>query len=122
MDIIEEWLGMGRPAAKRALPWLLATLGLGALFLAGQWTAWGQLHDERLYFATNPNSYFFYIITGSHAIHLLIGLAALLAAVVGLYRLQRVQLRQILVDCAAWYWHSMGVLWIFLFALLVWFQ
>ncbi len=122
MDIIEEWLGMGRPAARRALPWLLATLGLGGLFLAGQWAAWGQLHDERLYFATNPNSYFFYIITGSHAVHLLLGLAALVAAVVGLYRLQRVQLRQILVDCAAWYWHSMGVLWVFLFALLVWFQ
>ena len=122
MDVIEEWLGLGRPAAKRAFPWLLATLGLGGLFLAGQWVAWGQLQDERLYFATNPNSYFFYIITGSHALHLLIGLGALTAAIIGLYRLRRVQLRQILVDCAAWYWHSMGVLWIFLFALLVWFQ
>ncbi len=122
MDVIEEWLGLGRPAARRALPWLLGTLGLGALFLAGQWIAWGQLQAERVYFSTNPNSYFFYIITGSHALHLVIGLAALVAAVVGLYRLRRVQLRQILVDCAAWYWHTMGLLWIFLFALLVWFQ
>ncbi len=122
MDVIEEWLGLGRPAAKRALPWLLATLALGALFLAGQCAAWRQLQAERLFFATNPNSYFFYIITGSHALHLLIGLVALTAAVIGLYKLRRVQLRQILVDCTAWYWHSMGVLWVFLFVLLVWFQ
>jgi cytochrome c oxidase subunit 3 len=122
MDVIEEWLGLGRPAARRSLPWLLATLGLGGLFLAGQWMAWGQLRDERLYFATNPNSYFFYIITGSHALHLVIGLGALVASVIGLYKLRRVQLRQILVDCTSWYWHSMGLLWLFLFALLVWFQ
>lgn len=122
MDVIEEWLGLGRPAAKRAMPWLLATLALGGLFLAGQWKAWGLLRDQRLYFATNPNSYFFYIITGSHALHLAVGLIALVAAVIGLYKLRRVQMRQILVDCTAWYWHSMGVLWIFLFALLVWFQ
>ena len=40
IDALEEWLGMGRPALNRALPWLGATLVLGALFLAGQWTAW----------------------------------------------------------------------------------
>ena len=122
MDVIEEWLGLGRPAARRALPWLLATLALGSLFLAGQWVAWAQLREQRLYFATNANSYFFYIITGSHALHLLIGLCGLIAATVGLYSLNRVQMRQIMVDCAAWYWHSMGLLWLFLFALLVCFQ
>jgi cytochrome c oxidase subunit 3 len=122
MDVIEEWLGLGRPAARRALPWLLATAGLGGIFLGGQLIAWKQLAAERLYFATNPNSYFFYIITGSHALHLVIGLAALAGAILGLYRLKRLQMRQILVDCTAWYWHAMGVLWLFLFAMLVGFQ
>jgi cytochrome c oxidase subunit 3 len=27
-----------------------------------------------------------------------------------------------MVDCAAWYWHSMGLFWLFLFTLLVFFQ
>jgi cytochrome c oxidase subunit III len=122
MDVLEEWLGMGRPASRRALPWLLATLALGCVFLGGQWVAWQQLADQRLTFASTPNSYFFYIITGSHAVHLVIGLLALAGAIAGLRYLPRVQLRQIMVDCAAWYWHAMGLLWLLLFGLLVWFQ
>src|SRR5450631_1040902 len=35
-DVVEEWLGLGRPALKRALPWVGATLLLGGLFVAGQ--------------------------------------------------------------------------------------
>jgi cytochrome c oxidase subunit 3 len=31
-------------------------------------------------------------------------------------------MRQILVDLAAWYWHSMGALWVILFALLAFCQ
>jgi len=26
------------------------------------------------------------------------------------------------VDCAAWYWHAMGLFWLFLFVLIVFFQ
>ena len=32
-DVLEEWLGLGRPAVRRAVPWLGATLALGLLFL-----------------------------------------------------------------------------------------
>ena len=44
-DVIEEWLGMGRPALRRALLWMGGTLILGLLFLAGQWIAWKQLTE-----------------------------------------------------------------------------
>src|SRR5246500_3677377 len=40
IDVLEEWLGLGRPALHRTLPWVGGTLALGALFLVGQWTAW----------------------------------------------------------------------------------
>jgi cytochrome c oxidase subunit 3 len=30
------------------------------------------------------------------------------------------QSRQIATDITAWYWHAMGVLWIYIFALLYW--
>ncbi|GGH11075.1 cytochrome c oxidase subunit 3 [Silvibacterium dinghuense] len=123
IDVMEEWLGLGRPAVKRAAPWLLATLGLGLLFLAGQWIAWKQLVLAGFRFdSPDPSSHFFYLITGAHGAHLLLGLVALIAALIGLSRLKRVELRQIAVDCTAWYWHTMGLFWIFLFVLLVWFQ
>src|SRR5579864_4818487 len=38
--------------------WLYATLGLGLLFVAGQYLAWLQLRSQGLYLATNPNSSF----------------------------------------------------------------
>ena len=43
IDVMEEWLGLGRPTIRRAAPWLAATAVLGGLFLSGQWIAWKQL-------------------------------------------------------------------------------
>lgn len=122
IDVMEEWLGLGRPAVKRAAPWLLATILLGGLFLAGQWIAWQQLASQGLFFATNPNSHFFYLVTGAHGFHLLLGIFALAFAFVGLFRFKKVESRQIALDCTAWFWHAMSLFWIFLFALLVCFQ
>jgi hypothetical protein len=111
IDVLEEWLGLGRPALKRSLPWLGATLALGALFLAGQWTAWRQLMAQGFAFNrfATPASYFFYLITGLHAVHLLLGVAALTICLSALGWLRRVEYRQIAVDATAWYWHAMGL-------------
>ncbi|MBW4025770.1 MAG: heme-copper oxidase subunit III [Acidobacteria bacterium] len=122
IDVMEEWLGLGRPAVKRAAPWLIATAGLGVLFLMGQWIAWQQLASEGMFFATNPNSHFFYLITATHGLHLVMGIAALLTALVAVFVLRKMEMRQIVVDCTAWYWHTMGLFWIFLFVLMVYFQ
>src|SRR5580658_4907137 len=43
IDAMEEWFGLGKPTSRRALPWLVATLALGLLFLTGQMAAWHQL-------------------------------------------------------------------------------
>ena len=75
IDVMEEWLGMGKPALRRTLPWVGGTLALGTLFLVGQWTAWKQLTAQGFAFDrwSTPASYFFYIITGLHAAHLVVG-------------------------------------------------
>jgi len=122
IDVMEEWLGLGRPAVRRAAPWLIATIVLGSLFLIGQWIAWQQLAQQGFFFSSNPNSHFFYLVTGTHGIHLVLGIAALIFALVAMFRFKRVEMRQITVDCTSWYWHAMGLFWLFLFALLVFFQ
>jgi cytochrome c oxidase subunit 3 len=122
IDIMEEWLGLGRPAVRRAAPWLIATIVLGIGFLAGQWIAWHQLAQQGFLFTSNPNSYFFYLVTGTHAVHLFLGLGALAFALVAMFRIKRVEMRQIAVDCTAWYWHAMGLFWLFLFVLIAFFQ
>jgi cytochrome c oxidase subunit III len=119
IDVMEEWLGLGRPAVRRAAPWLASTIALGGLFLAGQWTAWHQLANEGLRATTNPNCYFFYLVTITHGVHLLLGLGALVFAMCAMFAFKRVELRQVAVDCSAWYWHAMGLFWGFIFLMLV---
>ena len=120
-DVLEEWLGLGRPALRRTLPWLALTLALGVMFLSGQVLAWRQLTAQGFAFDrwATPASYFFYIITGLHAAHLIVGVLALLFSLAALSRLKRVESRQIAVDSIAWFWHTMGLAWLVLFAVLI---
>jgi cytochrome c oxidase subunit 3 len=122
VDVMDEWLGLGKPITRAAIPWVATTVGLGILFLIGQWIAWKQLAVQHVFFRSNPSSHFFYLITGIHGIHLILGIAGLTAALIGLYVSRSLETRQIMVDCASWYWHSMGIFWFFLFTLLVFFQ
>jgi cytochrome c oxidase subunit III len=123
IDAMEEWFGLGKPTSRRALPWLLATLVLGSLFLAGQLIAWHQLAVLGAPFKSgSSSSHSFYIITYAHAFHLTAGVAGLIAALIGLFTFKSVENRQIMVDSVAWYWHSMGALWLCLFALLAFCQ
>jgi cytochrome c oxidase subunit 3 len=95
--------------------WLYATLGLGLLFVAGQYMAWLQLRSQGLYLATNPNSSFFYVLTAIHALHVMGGLGGLLRVI---RRFGQSRLRRSTLTATSYYWHFMGVLWIYLFALL----
>ncbi len=95
--------------------WMYLTLGLGLLFVAGQYAAWLQLRSQGLYLATNPNSSFFYVFTAIHAVHVLGGLAGLLRVI---RKLGNASLRRSTLDATAIYWHFMGVLWVYLFLLL----
>jgi cytochrome c oxidase subunit III len=101
--------------ASRAVPmaWLNATMGLGLLFVVGQYFAWLQLRSEGLFLPTNPNSSFFYVLTGVHAIHVLGGLGGL-ARVMFKFRSAALPLRRSTLDATSYYWHFMGVLWVYL--------
>jgi cytochrome c oxidase subunit III len=108
---------MGALAKSMAQPgrWLYATLGLGLLFVIGQYVAWLQLRGQGLYLATNPNSSFFYLLTAVHAIHVLGGLGGLVRVVV---KLNHLTLKKSTLVATARYWHFMGVLWIYLLLVL----
>jgi cytochrome c oxidase subunit III len=95
--------------------WLYITLGLGLLFVAGQYTAWIQLRSQGLYLATNPNSSFFYVLTAAHAFHVLGGLGGLTRVI---RRFGLGILRKSTLDATSHYWHFMDVLWIYLLLLL----
>ena len=106
--------------ANRSTPlaWLSATLLLGFVFVTGQYIAWQQLRAEGLYLASNPNSSFFYVLTAIHVLHVLGGLAGLMRVI---YILRRpvLSLRRSTMDATSYYWHFMGVLWMYVL-LVIW--
>ena len=100
--------------------WLVLTLLLGTGFLVSQLLAWQQLAAEGLYLADNQYSSFFYLLTGTHAVHLLGGLSGLsylLFLARGKYGDVRAQ--QAAASVTALYWHFMDALWIGLLLLLL---
>jgi len=103
---------------ERSFPWLGLTVLLGFGFLAGQWLAWGELHNGGFYVNTNPSSSFAFLLTITHAVHLAGGVIALLWAASASLLRRPAETRRIVVDITAWYWHFMLVLWVYIFALL----
>ena len=103
---------------NRSLPWLWLTIVLGLAFLIGQYIAWEQLRLGQIDLESNASISFFFILTGVHAIHLLGGIFALLYAGLTLWFRRPPETRRIVIDVTAWYWHFMGILWLYVFGLL----
>lgn len=88
---------------------------LGGLFLGCQLLAWRALASQGVYLSTNPHASYFYLLTATHAVHLLGGLTWLGALVGAVERIRQLPAR---VDDFALYWHFLALLWVYLFAVL----
>jgi cytochrome c oxidase subunit 3 len=108
--------------------WLTWTLVLGFGFLIAQAIVFRQLIARGFYLANNPHSAFFYILTGTHGVHLIGGIIALTyllvqnnhsrAHFVVINEMEAHIKQRTLSGVVALYWHFIAGLWIFLFALL----
>ena len=102
--------------------WLMLTVALGIGFLVSQLLAWRQLKLQQIYVSSNPHSSFFYLLTATHGVHLLGGLAALVYLLLRTRAPKENQLAvvkaQAAADAVTLYWHFMDVLWLYLFVLL----
>jgi cytochrome c oxidase subunit 3 len=98
---------------------LLAGGGFAFAFLIGQYWAWQQLEAAGYYADTNPANAFFYLLTAVHAVHLLGGLVAWGRTVSKVWRGAEVARVRLSVELCAVYWHFLLVVWLVLFALLL---
>jgi heme/copper-type cytochrome/quinol oxidase subunit 3 len=100
---------------RRMRVWLLATAALGAIFIGGQLFEYNVFIREGLTLTTSPFASAFYLLTGFHKIHVVIGILALL----GLYTLSRIGRLDIdddiRIDVIALYWHFVDIIWIIIF-------
>jgi cytochrome c oxidase subunit 3 len=116
---MREWLGLGTPARNGAVPWIVVTLALGATFLAGQLVVWRQLRAAGIFANENPASWFFLVLTVTHALHLAGGMFGLLWSGASNLRMRPLESRQIATDISVWYWHAMAAIWIYVVVLLL---
>jgi len=104
--------------SSHCIRWIFVTVSMGLVFLFGQVIAWRELAFEGLHFASNPGSFFFYLITGAHGLHLLGGMTALVSVGVFVNQLKHGTKQQAALGTVALYWHFMDGLWFSLFVVL----
>jgi len=62
----------------------------------------------------------FFIATGFHGLHVLIGSAFLIVSLIRFKMLNASSEHIVGFECAAWYWHFVDVVWLLLYSLLYW--
>lgn len=98
---------------------LLAGGGLALVFLFGQYWVWQQLAGAGYYADSNPANAFFYLLTAVHAVHLMGGLVAWGRTVYKVWHGVEIARVRLSVELCAVYWHFLLVVWLVLFALLL---
>jgi cytochrome c oxidase subunit III len=100
---------------------LAITIALGVLFTAVQAYEYQHIIHENLFFndeALNSGLYgsIFFMATGFHGFHVLIGTIFLAVCLLRLLAGQMSPQKHFGFEAAAWYWHFVDVVWLFLFA------
>jgi cytochrome c oxidase subunit 3 len=91
--------------------WL--TIGLGVLFSLVQAYEYGHAHFG---FSGNIYGATFFMATGFHGAHVIIGTIFLAVCLLRVYRQHFSPTQHLGFEFAAWYWHFVDVVWLFLFA------
>jgi len=62
----------------------------------------------------------FFVMTGFHGLHVLIGAAFLVVCFYRIIYMEQVRRQSTGLECAIWYWHFVDVVWLFLFVSVYW--
>lgn len=62
----------------------------------------------------------FYMATGFHGVHVILGTIMLLVSLVRVWRYEMTKQHHFGFESAAWYWHFVDVVWLFLFVSIYW--
>ncbi|UTA67584.1 cytochrome c oxidase subunit 3 [Emticicia sp. 21SJ11W-3] len=98
------------------------TFGFGIAFLVMQYLGWQNLQQQGVFLKGNPSGSFFYIFTGLHMAHLVIGLGILIATFIMAFRTKINSKNTLLVEVCATSWHFLDLLWVYLFVFLLYFR
>ena len=101
---------------------LIIVLILGFIFSFFQFKGWANLISEGHFFAgkgSNVAASFIYVLTGVHLAHLIAGLIVFLVLLYQLKLKKYTQKNYLGFQLGIWFWHFLGILWIYLYAFLL---
>lgn len=99
---------------REGLKWGLAlTVLLGVLFTCVQFLEYSQAHFS---FSGNIYGATFFMATGFHGFHIFIGTVFLIVCLMRAIKGHFTPKQHLGLEFAAWYWHFVDVVWLFLFA------
>lgn len=104
-------------AHSRATLGLIVTVILGAYFTALQGL---EYYEASFRIADSVYGSTFFVATGLHGLHVLVGSAFLLVCLTRLIKGQIRCSHHFGFEAAAWYWHFVDVVWLFLFISIYW--
>lgn len=104
-------------ALSEAIIGLAATISLGAYFTIIQYFEYSEAYFT---FADSVYGSCFYIATGFHGMHVLVGRIFLAVCIGRLIRGHFSSRHHFGFEAAAWYWHFVDVVWLFLFVTIYW--
>ncbi len=119
-------LQMKKKAVTQGL--LAITILIGLAFLVNKYFEWGIKFSHGIWpgsehmlndFSQGEILFFglYFVMTGLHALHIVVGLGVILAAVIRIHKGTVHENRAALLENAGLYWHLVDLIWIFLFPL-----
>jgi cytochrome c oxidase subunit 3 len=104
---------------------LLATLGLGVVFIIFQFKGFDQLIQMGYFFTgsqSNITTTFLYVVALLHLAHLFGGIISLLIIIYNHFKQKYNSSQTIGIELGAMYWHFLDLLWVYLFLFLFFFK
>lgn len=108
-------LAMHKGSRKELIGWLIVTAALGAAFIGLEVQEFVHLVGEGATISTSAFLSSFYVLVGTHGLHVSIGLVWMIALMFQLRRHGITEVTKRKVTVIGLYWHFLDVVWIFLF-------
>ena len=119
LTIAHHALIAGRRA--KTIAWMWLTVLLGATFVCVQAFEYHHAYTElNLKLSSGIFGSTFFMLTGFHGFHVLVGMLMLLFITLRLMKGHFTPQRHFGFEGAAWYWHFVDVVWLFLYTLVYW--
>lgn len=113
------WLAEKAHAKQSGLAifWMLVTIALGTIFIAGQAMEYAGLIRENLTISRDMFGSTFFTLTGFHGFHVIVGLILLSIALFIMTRgKNQHEITEVGLTCVSMYWHFVDVVWIAVFS------